>query len=843
MPEASQRGSSRRFSPPSRASLSVSPVLRAVSSRLRHEDLEGLSLQNRRLRLRNRLVRAPQLFPGSVNSGLDACSSRSHQLQSTENEEDNFEKTGESPEKTSYGELSPPSPLKLIRELSESTRRRRQNLGRTSLTGILESSTTAGDDDRTFTRHGSNESSDHSHSSLSPLRLLQKLSSSNRACPHVQRPSLVGILEDSNAVNETTGYLQTSGFEFSSTNSQPSPSPVSVLRDVSNPTKTHQNGLSQSILVNSSSDSAAIDCLKDRTQPAFPYSKASNNPESSLCSSKSELGNSNSIRTAQNALPNSLTEKLEHATATPEAGTDLFASKPQRESSDYLQSSIRRNQTSKRNIRNLLQTGARDIDEESDTNVNTGGNLWTALNEKRLSMSPERGLRQSSNSIKRRPKTLRPNLNDIFEDSGTSTLSERHQTSWYNEASTDSSPLSKHNHLSDDTMHLREGSLNTRTPTPICSPLSKQIRNRSKRSLHRSPSYDSTRYIDHLEHLLATTQTQLETYTSPTSTSSPTAKLRTLTKENALLRQEISAWETELATHLQERHTSESLQRAKIAALEHSAQQKDLRITELETDVDAALRRAKDLQADLDKESSRRVRDSDALRHANADLERRLEVLTHLLAASPTTSSSSSPPTGTGVPPALSRPRPRPRPRSMMPRIPSSSSSSSSSAAGPLTTPFHTMPDWAPGPSSSSSPDSSSPPPSSSSPEAPAHAAREAQSPRRMRRFPSGSCSLKPLVLPNKSLAEELRGVGEGGGEGLPELGLGLGLGLGMGAEDEGRRSVPESESGSEPLRRRLLAMLGSWRWVRGVLRFAWRALRVRFGRVGWLLLGLFFGP
>lgn len=107
-----------------------------------------------------------------------------------------------------------------------------------------------------------------------------------------------------------------------------------------------------------------------------------------------------------------------------------------------------------------------------------------------------------------------------------------------------------------------------------------------------------------------------------------------------------------------------------------------------------------------------------------------------------------------------------------------------------------------------------------------------------MRRFRSGVCTLRPLILPGaveeplqsgRSLAEELHGVGED--EGLAPVG---------GTEDD--------EMGSPPRHRPLLRRLwDAWRKGTLVLRrflgSIWTTLPLRFRRFGWWLLGLFFGP
>ena len=106
-----------------------------------------------------------------------------------------------------------------------------------------------------------------------------------------------------------------------------------------------------------------------------------------------------------------------------------------------------------------------------------------------------------------------------------------------------------------------------------------------------------------------------------------------------------------------------------------------------------------------------------------------------------------------------------------------------------------------------------------------------------MRRFQSGSCTLRPLILPGaveeplrsaKSLAEELSGVGEDEG-----------LGPVSGVVDDEVRSPPHRRS----LFRRLW---DAWRrgsqTVRRILESIWTNLSLRCRRLGWLLFDLLSG-
>lgn len=105
-----------------------------------------------------------------------------------------------------------------------------------------------------------------------------------------------------------------------------------------------------------------------------------------------------------------------------------------------------------------------------------------------------------------------------------------------------------------------------------------------------------------------------------------------------------------------------------------------------------------------------------------------------------------------------------------------------------------------------------------------------------MRRFHSGVCTLRPLILPGaveeplrsgKSLAEELHGVGED--EGLEVVG------------------VPEDfeVDSASPHRSLFRRLWDAWRkgtqMIRRILGSIWTTLPLRFRRCGWWLFDLFF--
>ncbi|KAI4222342.1 MAG: hypothetical protein LQ349_007650 [Xanthoria aureola] len=339
-------------------------------------------------------------------------------------------------------------------------------------------------------------------------------------------------------------------------------------------------------------------------------------------------------------------------------------------------------------------------------------------------------------------------------------------------------------------MKLREVSFNSRTPPPLSSPLVKQARGRNgNRVHHRTTSTEATKYIEHLESQLVAVNTKLDSLMSPTSHKARAAKLRALTTEARSLRQQLSEWEQKFDDRVRD-------ERSQLADVEMTL---TVRLQALEDEVELKDNRVRDLEWQLECFKAQ-VKDADGLKDVNSDLERRIEFLTNLLVQSPTKLDLCSAATS----PSKADHRKRIiRPRSMMPRIPPSPGSKrlslnigpdmlyrhSRRGAGSEYSPVQSpeaMPDVLPlrehtsqpenmkesrTPSEMGSGHSSSyrSPPSSSSrptslnsngsfgayawglplpPESDAHV-KGGHKQRRMRRFPSGAASLKPLILPN----------------------------------------------------------------------------------------------
>jgi polyhydroxyalkanoate synthesis regulator phasin len=216
-----------------------------------------------------------------------------------------------------------------------------------------------------------------------------------------------------------------------------------------------------------------------------------------------------------------------------------------------------------------------------------------------------------------------------------------------------------------------------RKPSPLYTPpYSKRLKARhARRASAALPSRvheTAADYVEHLEGQLAALQNQLRALTSPTSTKLQSSKLRSLTAESRVLRQEVAEWEARFNERVRDETATrlevEAGLRARIRALEHEVELRDARLAELECEV-TRLRRGPD--------------SLEALQDENLALARRLDVLTDVLAQSPTKAADTrpaSPPPGTD---AEDRRGKRRRLTLMIPRLAPSAEAVQSPARGP----------------------------------------------------------------------------------------------------------------------------------------------------------------
>ena len=274
-----------------------------------------------------------------------------------------------------------------------------------------------------------------------------------------------------------------------------------------------------------------------------------------------------------------------------------------------------------------------------------------------LPYKPVNILQEIHDSARKRKQSPKPGFCAIYEDVG-----EREELNdkaspilWYKEGSNNCTPVTQSGSPAN-MLKLREASLNPKTPPPLSSPLAKHVtaRNANRASI-RSPSSEATKYIEHLEAQLASVNARLE---SPSATKKRSTRLRALTVENRNLKHEVADWEKEYDARVQEerdrRNEVEMDLKQHVRQLEEDTDLKDARIGELEWELESM--RAK-------------FRDTDELKDLNVRLEKRIEILTNILVQSPTKLGVCSATTSPQKPDPSKR---TPRPRSMLPKLPSS---------------------------------------------------------------------------------------------------------------------------------------------------------------------------
>jgi len=263
--------------------------------------------------------------------------------------------------------------------------------------------------------------------------------------------------------------------------------------------------------------------------------------------------------------------------------------------------------------------------------------------------SPVNILQEIHNSSRGKRKAPRRGLGSIFQDcTATESTSSLNGGSWYNESS-NSSPVSLKT-SPVNMLKLREGSLNQRTPPPLSSPLAKQIKGRNASRLNlRSTSFEASKYIEHLESQLTALNAKLDALVSPNTNKTRATKLRALTVEARNLRHEVADWEKSFAERVKEgMEQGFELQaglKSRMQAAEDEGQIKDMKIKELE----------------FENETLRlKLKDTESLEITNANLEKRVDVLTSLLVQSPTKLEFGSAASSPGkVDPQKRTPRPR----------------------------------------------------------------------------------------------------------------------------------------------------------------------------------------
>lgn len=400
-----------------------------------------------------------------------------------------------------------------------------------------------------------------------------------------------------------------------------------------------------------------------------------------------------------------------------------------------------------------------------------------------LPPNPVNILQEIHNTARKRRASPKPGFGAIFQDNTAtgkaggeigSPLAEEQHNNWSPSIQRFLPKTSKLNHGSEN---------NRNTSPPSSPPCSRPIKGRRMSRVNpRSTSLEATKYIEHLESQLTAANAKIESYSSPAANKARSSKVRALSIESRILRQEVFDWEKNFAERVKDeldQHLElEAGIRSRLQMLEDELEIKDVKMRELEWELDT-------MRA--------RVKDAEGLQEVNLNLEKRIDVLTSLLVISPTKldlgSVPSSPckkkghrsrsmlPKGplspggirlslnTGVeglvsdpkrvdsnssvsysPTEMSKPIKEDERENLLEETTGTSSSSRASAASDSIPTFSSRPNSI---QSASSVGLTSPEGLSCLVESQTTSAIRQ---RKMRRFPSGTCTLKPLILPKAAV-------------------------------------------------------------------------------------------
>ena len=227
---------------------------------------------------------------------------------------------------------------------------------------------------------------------------------------------------------------------------------------------------------------------------------------------------------------------------------------------------------------------------------------------------PTRILQEISNSARRRQQTTRPALESVIR-------SYSNGSDFLLDSRTNDSPRSSILDMPRSSK-LQESSAGEKIPR-LNGPFASQARVRRKARINpRSTSFEANQYIEHLESELVSLNTKIDTLTSPLTTTSQAAKIRSLNRQISSFQQELADWETKF----EDRVNDEVFLRTQFEADLHT------QIKALEAEKEAQDATNQNLERELGMLRTKLV-DTESL---EATLGRRVDVLTELLAQSPT---------------------------------------------------------------------------------------------------------------------------------------------------------------------------------------------------------------
>ena len=225
-------------------------------------------------------------------------------------------------------------------------------------------------------------------------------------------------------------------------------------------------------------------------------------------------------------------------------------------------------------------------------------------------------LQEINNSAHRRRQRTRPALENIFQD-------EPIDSENLLDSKTDNSPCSPTQDILNSSFAMAKSKEGDKAGGPTNRPIATQVKARKKsRMSQSSTSYETNQYIEHLESELASLNAKLDSLTSPLTTASQAAKIRSLNRQISSFRQELADWDTKfedrVSDEIFQRTRSESDLKTQIKTLEAARETQDVTICDLQHELEVARTKLVETES------------------LELTLGRRVDVLTELLAQSPT---------------------------------------------------------------------------------------------------------------------------------------------------------------------------------------------------------------
>ena len=239
-----------------------------------------------------------------------------------------------------------------------------------------------------------------------------------------------------------------------------------------------------------------------------------------------------------------------------------------------------------------------------------------------LSPSPGSILQEINNTARRKRHSAKVSLCEIWEDSKSKENQPSPTVNTGMLLMQKTSPIHSASNSPSRSARAQKASRNlTSSPTHANQTKGRRI----SQSSQRWANSEQTEYIEYLETELSSLHTKIDTLNSPTALRVQSMRVRGLKTEVRLLEYEVAQWERKseemAADEAHQRRMMESGLKTRLRKLEDEGNLKDFKIKELERELEAAAVKIKDVHS---------------LESTNRSLERRIDVLTELLAHSPT---------------------------------------------------------------------------------------------------------------------------------------------------------------------------------------------------------------